>query len=270
MKSTYWSCSKFADWIRGIPNLKSGTAEEWYAWKKLAKQKAFRYWLAETALDSLQDIIFWPANRFRALLAYINNRWITKSHALTSNLKKGQWYDFDMRLLHTVFDELVNFVEIEQAWMETTCSKGNRKKYSIPLYRRWSRIRLWRSPEAGIAYLQWASNLKMDEEWMDKEAPDFGKSTHQALAAQETFLLYKWWKEDRPKRKDPHDTSGWTQYCENKRKINGDQLCDFFRSGNDNEAHHILDLCRKIETEQAEEDTAMLIRLIKLRHSLWT
>lgn len=25
----YWSCTKFADWIRGTPKLLAGTAEQW-------------------------------------------------------------------------------------------------------------------------------------------------------------------------------------------------------------------------------------------------
>jgi hypothetical protein len=29
----YWSCSKFADWLRGMPKLEAGTIEEWNAWK---------------------------------------------------------------------------------------------------------------------------------------------------------------------------------------------------------------------------------------------
>jgi len=32
-------------------------------------------------------------------------------------------------LLHSAFDELVNFVEIEQAWMQVVFSDEDRKKY---------------------------------------------------------------------------------------------------------------------------------------------
>src|SRR5579863_546002 len=107
----YWSCSKFADWLRGTPKLQMGTFEEWNTWEESAKSKKVRYWLAEDGLDHLQDVVYWPANRIYDIRCYINNRWITKSHALTSNLKRGSWYDLDTRLLHAVFDELINFVE---------------------------------------------------------------------------------------------------------------------------------------------------------------
>jgi hypothetical protein len=36
------------------------------------------------------------------------------------------------------------------------------------------------------------------------------------------------------------------------------------------ETMRILDLCHKIEQEQKDEDTEMMIRLIKIRESLWT
>lgn len=115
MRANYWSSTKFADWLRGTPKIQSGTAKEWNAWEKGAKAMKVRYWLAEEGLDYLQDFVNWPLDRLRDIRHYIDNRWISKTHALTSTLKRGQWYELDTRLLHSVFDELVDFVEIEQA-----------------------------------------------------------------------------------------------------------------------------------------------------------
>lgn len=263
----YWTCSKFADWLRGTPKLRAGTAEEWSAWRKAAKQKKFRYWLAEEGLDYLQDFIFWPANRISAIRCYINNRWITKSHALTSTLKRGQWHDLDSRLLHAIFDELLNFVEVEKAWKLIVWSSEDRKKYKAPCF---LSIRSWRCAEAGIEYLQWEAALKHDEEWINKDDPSFGTPTHQALAAQEILSLYYWWKNERPKRPDPMEASGWSQYCDENRNRDEGTLGFFKSRKNDERARKILDMCHEIEKEQEDEDTAMLIRLIKIRQSLWT
>jgi hypothetical protein len=63
-------------------------AEEWNTWHKTAKAKKLRYWLAENGLNSLQNSICWPANRISDIRHYINNRWVSKSHALTSNLAR--------------------------------------------------------------------------------------------------------------------------------------------------------------------------------------
>lgn len=130
---------------------------------------------------------------------------------------------------------------------------------------------VWRCPEAGLAYLEWASALKYDE----SNDPKYGQSTPQALAAQETKALYTWWKEERPKRPEPMEISGWSDYCEEKSKeatARGDEMwigCN--QDASDRErSSKILEICHKIEEEQDEEDTAMLIRLIKIRHHLWT
>lgn len=274
MPMDYWSCSKFADWLRGMPKPHAATSEEWNAWRKVAKTKKIRYWLAEEGLDILEDIVYWPINCARDIRHYFNNRWISKTHTLTSNLKRGQWYDFDTRLLHSLFDELINFVEIEEAWMHVVCDEEESKKYKTPWLRKYLRLGLWRCPEAGLDYLEWASLLTNDET-CDKNDPSYGQPTSQALAAQETKALYKWWKEGRPKRQDPMDASGWSDYCDEKEKeaeARVDEMwigCD--KGAADRErSSKILEICHKMEQEQDEEDTTMLIRLIKIRHSLWS
>jgi hypothetical protein len=271
MRRNYWSCSKFADWLRGTPKPKAGTAEEWNAWEKRAKAKKRRYWLAEEGLDILQNIICWPLDFSRNIRHYVDNRWVHKTHALTSSLERGHWHELDTRLLYSVFDELVNFVEIEQA-LRYVSSFDKKQKKSRPAGYKCIRIGRWRDPEAGLAYLEWAANLKQDEEWVDKDDPQFGHSTPQALAAQETITLYKWWKEKRPKRPDPMDASGWSAYCEERRRSKNDHDISFWDDSTDiaNRSHEILELCHKIEREQEDEDTEMLIRLIKIRGNLWT
>lgn len=275
MKHDYWSCSKFADWLRGTPKIRSGTSEEWNAWTRAAKSKKMRYWLAEEGLDHLQNFIFWPLKCYNNIGHYIENRWISKTHALTSNLQRGQWYEFENRVLHSLFDELVNFVEVETARFHIICSDDERKKYNIPWYQKLFHFFTWRCPEAGLAHLEWAAGLKNDEDWSDKNDPSYGQPTPQALAAQEIIKLYKWWKEERPKRQDPMAASGWSDYCEEKRQeaeARGDDMwigcvrdeADSVRSSK------ILETCHKMEREQDEEDTRMLICLIKIRHQLWT
>jgi hypothetical protein len=267
-----WSCSKFADWLRGTPKLSSGTSEEWRAWKKQAKTKKFRYWLAEEGLDYAEGFILWPFNRIDDIRCYIKNRWVSKSHALTSNLKRGNWYDLDTRLLHAVFDELVNFVEIEQAWKLIICSEEDHKKYQVPWYHNIFHIGEWRSAEAGLAHLKWAADLKNDDDWIDKNDPTYGQPTQQALAALEILKLYHWWKEERPNRPDPRDISGWNKYYEEKRAAHADDdsWLDFITDKkSDDGSGEIFKRFRLIEQQQEDEDTAMLIRLINIRMYLW-
>ena len=263
MRLNYWSCSKFANWLRGTPKPPSGTIEEWDAWRKTAKAKKFRYWLAEDGLDHLQDFVNWPVTCAYTIHNYISNRWIIKRYALSSNLNRGEWHEFDTRLLHACFDELVNFIEIEQAWMQVVFSEEDRKKYKTPWYRRALRMGYWRSAAAGIAYLEWAAKLKNDENCVDKNDSSFGQTTHQALVAQETLTLYKWWKHERPKRPDPCEASGLSAYYEKERS-------SIKNKTKDERLQKMLNHCAEMEKEQGEEDTAMLICLVKIRQGLWT
>ena len=57
-RTHYWSCSSFADWLRGTAKNGAKTAEGWRDWRKDAETKyPFRYWLAEEGLDKIQNFI---------------------------------------------------------------------------------------------------------------------------------------------------------------------------------------------------------------------
>jgi hypothetical protein len=121
-------------------------------------------------------------------------------------------------------------------------------------------------------YLEWASNLRYGEDEVGEDDPMNGKLTHQAIAAIEIRELYNWWKHVRPLRPDPHDASGWTEYCE-RRRSEDDGIFGWLedRSEEDmKESRHILDICNKMEEQYDKEDEEMMIRLIRIRRSLWT
>ena len=134
MRSRYFSCSKFADWLRGTPKLSAGTGEEWRDWKKSAKEsRPIRYWLAEEGLDYIQDFIMYPIDKIYGVKYYINNSFITKTHCLTGTLEKGKWWELDERILNCLFTELVNWVEIDLAWKNIIYSYPKRKKCDCSL-----------------------------------------------------------------------------------------------------------------------------------------
>lgn len=275
MRRNYWTCSKFADWIRGTEKGGSKTGLEWRQWKKASKEKhPVRYWIAEEGLDQLQDFIFWPIDKLYAIKYWIVNRYVSKTHALTSNLKKGQYHEFDTRMLHCLFDELVNFVEIEQAWSHILWNDEAHRMFKVPWYAKgWFRTRTWRDPEAGISYLTWASKLTSKEDYgLEPGDPNYNKPTPQAEIAIETLVLYHWWKDIRPARPDPHDESGWTELC-NRRRSNVDADMWWIEDQTDDEkleTRSSLDICNKLEEQYDKEDEDMMIRLIKIRRGLWT
>jgi hypothetical protein len=277
--STYWSCTPFADWLRGTKKLSAGTSEEWDEWTTAAKMKHnFRYWLAEDALGYIQDFVTWPERKLNDIRYYINNRWVSRSHSLTAHprdIKPGQWQDVGSRFLPCLFNELVDFVEIEQAWHHCMWSDEAKTKFDVPWYRKgWLRLRVWRCPEAGMEYLKWASGLVVDKDMgATPGEKGYGEPTWQAKSAKEIIELYTWWTVTYRNRPDPYEASGWSAHCDAMRvKYPG----SFFSSLNSKDpadrkasdkAHKLL---RKIEAAYEKEDEAMMIRLIKIRESLWT
>lgn len=273
MRSNYWSCSAFADWLRGTPKLKAGTSKEWRLWKEAAKDThPIRYWIVEEGLDAAQDFVNWPADRFHDVRYYINNRWVSRTHCLTAHprdIPRGEWRDVGNRFLPCLFNELVDFVEVEQAWHHCLWDREAREKYQVPWWRRgFFRWRTWRCAEAGLEYLRWAMTLTNKEYIQEGETEE---PTHQARAAKEILELYTWWKEVYPRRPDVHDASGWSAYCDLRRDRGYDIL------DTEDESPEMAEMCRtaldrsrEIEAAYDAEDEAMMIRLIKVRQALWT
>jgi hypothetical protein len=278
MRSNYWTCSKFADWIRGTAKLKMGTAEQWDEWTTTAQMRHnFRYWLAEEGLDYLQRIVYYVPDTLYSIKYYINNRWVTRTHSLTAHsrdIKPGSWCDVGNRFLPCLFNELQDFVEVELAWWHIAWDDKARKQFEAPWYARgWFRWRTWRNAECGLANLEWQRNLRWNEdEGFKPNDENIGKPTPQAIKAQEILDLYTWWTVTYRNRPDAYEASGWTAACEAQRKANGGKLS--WQSPKDpalkkaqNKAHKLL---QKIEADYEKEDEAMMIRLIKVRHGLWT
>lgn len=232
MRMHYWSCSKFANWLRGTPKPFALTSEGWDAWHADAKRiHPWRYWLAEEGLDIIQDLIHWPADLYYTARHYVNNRFIHKLQYLPTRLVPGKYYESDTRILHGVFETLVDFVEIEKATMSVWLhDDAKRSRYS------WD----GRSASLGIEYLEWETKLVYTNDILDSEDERVGQPTQQATNAQEILALYRWWKEERPARPDPWE--GEMSYGERTALIE----------------------------KQDQEDDEMLIRLIKIRRGMWT
>ena len=274
----YWSCSPFADWIRGTKKLSSGTTEEWDEWTTAAQIKHnFRYWLAEEALGHIQDFVTWPVRKIHDIKYYINNRWVTRTNSLTAHprdIKPGQWQDLGNRFLPCLFNQLVDFVEVETAWSHIAWGdKEARAKYNPPFYASgWFRWRTWRCPQAGLDHLDWAMTLT-NVEWLDEDKKSEAEPTSQAISAKEIKELYIWWTTVYQNRPEPMDASGWSEHCDAMRvkypdslfsSLNGRDLDDKQSS---DKAHKLL---QEIEAAYEKEDEEMMIRIIKIRNSLWT
>jgi hypothetical protein len=244
----HWNCSQFADWIRGEKKPYALEWGEWDKWDKKQKQeRPWRFWLSDTVLPKIQDIVYFPYDIYRTVKIYIRNRYFDKLHYLRTGLKPGQYYDLDTRIMYGLFNELVDFVEIELSHL-SRCSTN--KKY---------KFKNGRCIEAAYDYFDWVTNLKYDEDYLTSpEDEHYGKLTDQAKNYRKIKKLYEWWKNIRPNRKSPYDDPSLGDIgtiCDNKKYKKKKKL---------------YEQAYQKDLDYENEDTKMLIQLIKLRNHLWT
>lgn len=294
----YWSLSKFAHFLQrkfAIEKPKAATREDWRKWKKECKAKnKFIFWLTEECFDSVQNFVMYPFKKLSDLRYAVRARFYSRHYMMDTKLDRWKYHEVDTRMLHGLFETLVDFIEIEKAWMMVWCAKDEKEIKELGF--KWYESNWWtnwmfekRHPEAGLKHLEWEMNLKNDDSYFGhhKESIEeakakgiYGEMTHQAKAAKEQFDLYNWWKNERPKRLDPYDESGWNAYWQKKEALAKEKNAEFDEldileeAANSDELKEERQLTfRKIhEIEEAyeKEDEEMMIRLIKLRRSLWT
>jgi hypothetical protein len=262
-----------------------GTESEWNKWKKEAKKNKIRWFLFETFPLWFKATFIWSVERVKDWFSYryIKDYRIIKAHSL-----KPGYYDKDTLIVHGMFDLLVDFVEIEKAWMEWCFVELDKMSW-------WKRkiTRFKKSRELGFKHLDWEISLiNPNSEHFDKQSytenflkqygsleefkkhEDYKKT--QSAIAQEIKDLYIWWKDIYQTRPDSIDVKGdlgysWSEYCDMMHKKNPD---DFFFENKTEEEKKICDsslkASRETEEKYEKENTEMLIRLIKIRRSLWT
>jgi hypothetical protein len=253
-----------------------GGFEKWEA--ELKAQRPIAYFFTEVLPDWIEYPAKWTIDPINDVRYYFRNRWITKTHYIKTRLQPGKWYEYETRILHGLFSELVDFVEIDKASHAVAWgSKEDRAKYSIPW---WKKFRLaywgeWRCPQAGLDHLRW----EIDLDNPDKDVSE--RCDSQAQAARETMILYTWWKEIRSVRTDnaAYEISGWDDFNVRMDAEHGDNwLWGSLGNGRrgkltvteQQEYDAIRATIDQLEQDWEREDEEMMIRLIKLRKSLWT
>lgn len=231
---------------------------EWDKWKEKTKaEKPVAYFLTETApkyADRFVDVLTSPYYDVRY---YVRNRFYRKSHILRTDCKPGDYMDTDAKILSALANAIIDHVEIELAYKGDWCKTEE------------SKTAVWkngRCPELGMEYIDWEITLLYDEDMGVEESDEsYGTPTPQADSANELKAIYLWAK-NRSSRPDPYDASGWSAFCaRNRDNIFDDDKTDEIRE----ERLAALKRCREIEDAYEAEDTEMLTKIIKIRHSLW-
>lgn len=244
----------------------SPTALSWDAWRDFnARFKAeapVRFFFSNT-FPRLFDPVRWKIGRINAWVRARIIRW----HMVDTGLEPG-YYEVEELMVHSLFNLLKDFVEVEQAWMhycvtEKTPGPTWRERW-IPFYFYF----FFRNREMGIEHLLWETDL--DRVTPDRNQAEAEQGGGQARAAREVLELYLWWTDTRPHRED-------SIYPEELSKLDREEgdswMSDRFLKTHPDEYKLFKTYMADKEACEAawkQEDTEMLIRLIKVRDSLWT
>lgn len=234
-------------------------------------EKELSFWQQkkEDISDLYWDIRHKIRDAYRAVKTYL----VGGRVLIIKDLDNG-WCDKDHEILHANFQILTNFVEVECASMFDSCG-GKDYVTPVPVTAR----------DKGLAYLN-------QDVWVYKNSDHVPSSDEKSMLdrqrkqEREIRNIYLWWKDERPKRIDPFDLMPNNDEAQAKYAAKHGipyTRNDFF--GNINFAYHNpgfrktkayknyrADMKKVSDLEQAydDEDTAMLVRLMKIRRKMWT
>lgn len=231
-----WSNTKWANLIKrkfGIPTPVALSMKGWDEYtEKYGNHIVMKLF---DVLDEIQSVVFYPTHLYNKFASYVRNRFVHKTHYLKTNLDVGRYHEFEDRILHGMFNEFVNFIQMEKGYVP--------RKH---LFDRGG------SGERAMEYLNWEIN--------ECENPK------QAEQARWELDAYNWWVYKRPYRPDPYEESGLTRYYE----ANGFFSQESANSELSQELGRMGRKCDEIQRFYHEEDTKWMIELIERRSNIWT
>ena len=238
----------------GLKKPQALSAKGWTNWTKMAKeQRPIRYYLSDTLAGEINHL------RYKLVgnpLTWIRHRTYNRYHRIDTGLAPG-WNDVTEKMLHVNFNMLKNYIEREKAshMLYNEGVVSTKKWHQVGPFDNWS------DPALGLKHLDWEMTLG-------------GGKSHQAKAAKEQFELYDWWINIRPNRMDPMDVSGLTAwYDEQDDSLDMMELLALRETEGSKrqEAWKVMNTVHEqVDSGYIKEDEDNLIRLMKIRYSLWT
>lgn len=233
---SHWSSSKLATFLKsasGVDSPKALTFEGWDEYYDAYKAKApITFFFVENVLPSLQNLVSLPGDIIHTFSVYYSNAIKNKVHYLKTGLEVGKWHDTDIRILCANMNALVDFVEIEWAWLYVICHEDE-------LDLRADFYHYNRSPKAAEKYIQ----EELNKEYDPKNYGYFDPETDRGMEYDKECRKY--FERDRQIVKDINDIYTWWK------KYFKEVIQEYGESD-----------------EIAEEN--YLIKLIKVRKCLWT
>jgi hypothetical protein len=219
----------------------AATSEEWDAWTNNYRSKhPFRFFMTEKV--PLEIRVFY--RRFISEpIWWIKYRTTHRYNFIRTGLKPG-WYEYDELIEKSLIFALKDHIETE---MSTFYNEYD----DIPEDKRYEFIIQKRE--------KFIAELKEDE-------------SHQAISEQEQLDIYKWIKTDYETWKDAHDEVGLDAFYDKMKTLGLNRkgsLLFSYPEPYDSELHELFKKVWELEDRRRQEVDAMLLRIVKVRHSLW-
>lgn len=255
----------------------AATSKEWGEWRREAKKKKLRYfiandvpsWIRSKIINPIEDAIWW-----------VKYRTTSRYHILKLDTDPG-YMDDSEKILYANFTILKNYVEND-------CAK-RRWFYYVSSPEEDHELLMFDKYTMGIEYLNWEISLSdpdsedyddllyESEKWKNGEIDPLDT---QSGSAKEVKELYLWWL-NYPSFILTDDDIYLKQYKESRRNRGVDEFYfDMFSDSddpNDKETQEERELFKKHmdysfnnEDEKYHKVEEMLLRLIKIRRSLWS
>jgi hypothetical protein len=280
--SRHWTSSSFVSFLRNkVFRLYKPVALQWGEWDKwedeVRTKRPVAYFITEILPKWLEVIPNYTIAYYDEFNIYWTNR-NGSTHCLPSRLKVGEYHSMETRIIHSLFDSFVDFIEIDTA--QNCISWGNAEslnKYKVPLRYRIDALSwlfgVYRCKQAGIDRLRYEMGFKSDDV-NDPMAVD----PVTAEMAREQMALYTWWTEVRPTRGEVWKLSGleefWNEMEATYKKEDTKYSWITARKNFTPAEKKKYDVCASkkdmLEKQWEEEDDLMIERLMKIRRKLWT
>lgn len=243
-------------------------ALSWNDWEKWDKQfkndRPIAYLITETIPNKLNRIKFNIVLPWNKLFSHIVCCYVNKIHQVNNNsLVKGKYYDTDVRILHSNFTLLVEFVENQLArsnynYYETQKSVSwIFKKSSV-----FRKLIKFSNPDSGVDLIK----KTMVDKNNNSENENY---TPYARNLQELMRLYHWWKEVKPLQTDAYTTSGMKDFIDQMNEKYGSLNGQSWSKSEFKKYDELAGLLDSLESHWLNIENDMLLSLIKIRSTLW-